>query len=220
MSDALPSKFQRQLDLTNKQFAIVSWGIDFRYRVGSGYKLGRECMPYKLIQEFGDAAIIQSDVRSTWKSDPNGKYTLEEMCQTDECKELLGQIQCIGGASSHNEVEDLGVAIQNYLEDTRLYWLEDLRTANAELEGHLKATPKQTQKSDDGPDEWVPWMHLPWMHLPWMHIIFTNAQLLPLDMPQVRQQLRQEACLNLAMYNDEGRDYAKNLATKLGRPFA
>ena len=29
-----------------------------------------------------------------------------------------------------------------------------------------------------------------------------------------------QACLNLAMYNDEGRDYAKNLATKLGRPFA
>ena len=35
-------------------------------------------------------------------------------------------------------------------------------------------------------------MHLPWMHLPWMHITFTNAQLLPLDIPQVRQQLRQE----------------------------
>ena len=86
-----PSKFQRQLDLANKQISIVSWGIDFRYRVGSGYKLGRECVPYKLIQEFGDAAIIQSDVRSTWKSDPNGKYTLEEMCQSDECKELLGQ---------------------------------------------------------------------------------------------------------------------------------
>ncbi|CAL1130901.1 unnamed protein product [Cladocopium goreaui] len=235
-----PSKFQRQLDLANKQISIVSWGIDFRYRVGSGYKLGRECVPYKLIQEFGDAAIIQSDVRSTWKSDPNGKYTLEEMCQTAECKELLGQLQrqaslydscllpcvdagllqCIGGAVSHNEVEDLGVAIQNYLEDTRLYWLEDLRAANADQ--CLKATPKQTetQKNDDGPDEWVPWMHLPWMHLPWMHITFTNAQLLPLDIPQVRQQLRQEACLNLAMYNDEGRDYAKNLATKLGRPFA
>ena len=86
-----PAKFQRQLDLANKQISIVSWGIDFRYKVGSGYKLGRECVPYKLIQEFGDAAIIQSDVRSTWKSDPNGKYTLEEMCQTDECKELLGQ---------------------------------------------------------------------------------------------------------------------------------
>ena len=86
-----PSKFQRQLDLANKQISIVSWGIDFRYRVGSGYKLGRERVPYKLIQEFGDAAIIQSDVRSTWKSDPNGKYTLEEMCQTAECKELLGQ---------------------------------------------------------------------------------------------------------------------------------
>lgn len=158
----------------------------------------------------------------------------------------------------------MGVAIQNYLEDTRLYWLEDLRAANADLEQCLKATPKQTetQKNDDGPDEWVPWMHLPWMHLPWMHITFTNAQLLPLDIPQVRQQLRQEvpalaffwkslglmpllvlylgstclsvdlvvtvvrcfqwaqACLNLAMYNDEGRDYAKNLATKLGRPFA
>ena len=175
---------------------------------------------------------------------------------------LPARIQCIGGAVSHNEVEDLGVAIQNYLQDTRLYWLEDLRAANADLEQCLKATPKQTQtqKNDDGPDEWVPWMHLPWMHLPWMHITFTNAQLLPLDIPQVRQQLRQEvpalaffwkslglmpllvlylgstclsvdlvvvrcfqwaqACLNLAMYNDEGRDYAKNLATKLGRPFA
>ena len=81
----------------------------------------------------------------------------------------------------------MGVAIQNYLEDTRLYWLEDLRAANADLEQCLKATPKQTQKNDDGPDEWVPWMHLPWRH-----IIFTNAQLLPLDIPQVRQQLRQE----------------------------
>ena len=91
-------------------------------------------------------------------------------------------------------MEDLGVAIQNYLEDTRLHWLEDLRAANADLEQCLKATPKQTetQKNDDGPDEWVPWMHLPWMHLPWMHITFTNAQLLPLDIPQVRQQLRQE----------------------------
>lgn len=51
-------------------------------------------------------------------------------------------------------------------------------------------------------------------------VLYLGSTCLSVDLVVVRCFQWAQACLNLAMYNDEGRDYAKNLATKLGRPFA